>query len=201
MSIWSIFSTLLHMIGWSKMNERMVWFGLWSLTPLSTIFQIYRGGQFYWWRKPEDLKKTINLSQVTDKLYHIMLYISPWSGFELTTSVVIGTDCIGSCKPTTIRSQPWWPLEWKVTWLDSKQNVVYQQFFFSRCNKHLIWISLQNTITNPCWSLTFFLAKMCELYTTVYGTWWLLVWCAINRWLSRWKLSHVGLWRNLSKLK
>jgi hypothetical protein len=44
LSIWSIFSTLLHMIGWSKMNERMVWFGLWSLTPLSTIFQIYRGG-------------------------------------------------------------------------------------------------------------------------------------------------------------
>jgi hypothetical protein len=28
----------------------------------------------------------------------IMLYTSPWSRFELTTSVVIGTDCIGSCK-------------------------------------------------------------------------------------------------------
>jgi hypothetical protein len=28
----------------------------------------------------------------------IMLYTSPWSKFVLTTSVVIGTDCIGSCK-------------------------------------------------------------------------------------------------------
>ena len=46
-----------------------VWVMVFNAT--SKMFQLYRGGQFYWWRKQEYPEKTTSLSQVTKQLYHI----------------------------------------------------------------------------------------------------------------------------------
>ena len=50
------------------------------------------------WQSDLLVEESTALPQDTDKLYHIILYTLSWSRFELTTSVVIGTDGIGSCK-------------------------------------------------------------------------------------------------------
>jgi hypothetical protein len=77
---------------WMKVKIGMVSL---CLTPLSTTFQLYRGGQFFWCKKLDDPGKPLTCRK---SLTNIMLYTSSWSRFALTTSVVIGTDCTDSCK-------------------------------------------------------------------------------------------------------
>jgi hypothetical protein len=67
--------------------ERLV---LWCLMPLSTIFQLYHGGQFYWWRKPPTCRKS--LTNFNTMLYRVHLAIS-----GIQTSVVMGIDCTSIC--------------------------------------------------------------------------------------------------------
>ena len=70
---------------------------LWCLTPLSTTCQIYHGGHVSYFgegnwckriRSPSCWKALANF--IT---YCCIEYTSPWAGFELTTLVLIGTDC------------------------------------------------------------------------------------------------------------
>jgi hypothetical protein len=102
-------------------------FVCWCLTPLLTIVQLYRGGQFYWWRKPEDPEKTTDLSQVIDKICRIKMYTSPWSRFEFTTSVVIDTNCIGSSKSNYHTITAMMALPFKCIGIKTKMPIKYNK--------------------------------------------------------------------------
>jgi hypothetical protein len=123
----------------------------WCLAPFNATYIV--AVSFYWRRKPEDPDKTTDLSQITDKFYHIMLYTSPWSRFELRTSVVIGIDCI-VVYPSIIRARPRRP------------------HTHQRCNKiyQFHWFLPRNNIHNPVYyCFTNIFLKFDQLPCVIFG--------------------------------
>jgi hypothetical protein len=97
--------------------------GLWCLVPLSNWSACIKLGK---WTKRSCMYMYVWVSDINFFLcfYNISVgsqncadsveYTSPWVGFELTTLVVICTDCTGSCKSncntiTTETARNWLP--------------------------------------------------------------------------------------------
>ena len=53
---------------WAQILSAATW-------PLSAIFRLYHGDQFYWWKKPEYPDRTTDHGQATGKLYHLRLWV------------------------------------------------------------------------------------------------------------------------------
>ena len=99
------------------------------------IFQLYRCCQFYWWRKPEDPEKTIDLSQT---LSHNVASSTPRHvrGSSSQLEWLIGTDCIGSC---TIQLPYDYDHTCKIVWCTWQQINIHKRLIVFIC---FLWLHI-----------------------------------------------------------
>ena len=66
---------------------------------MNGLFMLYRGGQYYWCRKPEEIETEPNCCK---SLTNFIKYASPLARIEFTTLTVIGNYDIVGINPTTL---------------------------------------------------------------------------------------------------